>query len=98
IRFETGNACEVLPPADRGWLVTNPPYGERMPTEDMGMWRAWSQNLKQHYDGWQVSIISSDLDLPQRLRLKPLRRYPLHNGALDCRLFTFEMVAAGYRK
>jgi putative N6-adenine-specific DNA methylase len=98
IRFETGNACEVLPPSDHGWLVTNPPYGERMASEDMGMWRAWSQNLKQHYSGWQVSVISSDLDLPKLLRLKPLRRYPLHNGALDCRLFSFEMVAASYRK
>jgi putative N6-adenine-specific DNA methylase len=97
IRFEVGDACHVRPPADHGWLVTNPPYGERMPAEDMAMWRDWAQNLKQHYDGWQVSIISSDLDLPKRLRLKPLRRYPLHNGALDCRLFTFEMVAAGYR-
>lgn len=97
IRFEVGDACEVLPPSDHGWLVTNPPYGERMPTEDMGIWRAWSQNLKQHYSGWQVNIISSDLDLPKMLRLKPLRRYPLHNGALDCRLFSFEMVAAGYR-
>ena len=40
----------------------------------------------------------SDLDLPRRMRLKPLRRYPLHNGSLDCRLFNFEMVTASYRK
>lgn len=31
------------------------------------------------------------------MRLKPKRRVPLHNGALDCRLFGFELVAAGYR-
>jgi putative N6-adenine-specific DNA methylase len=31
------------------------------------------------------------------MRLKPLRRAPLHNGALDCRLFGFELVSAGYR-
>jgi putative N6-adenine-specific DNA methylase len=31
------------------------------------------------------------------MRLKPLRRIPLHNGALDCRLFRFDMVSSGYR-
>lgn len=97
IRFEVGDAREVAPPADHGWIVTNPPYGERLPTDDTELWRAWSANLKRAYAGWQLHVISSDRDLPQRLRLKPLRRIPLHNGSLDCRLFGFELVAAGYR-
>ncbi|HUG57396.1 MAG TPA: THUMP domain-containing protein [Candidimonas sp.] len=98
IRFELGDARSVRPPAESGWMVTNPPYGERLPNEeDSGLWRDWAQNLKQHYSGWNVNIISSDLDLPRELRLKPLRRYPLFNGSLDCRLFSFEMVAASYR-
>lgn len=97
IRFEVGDAREVPPPAEQGWIVTNPPYGERLPTDDTELWRAWSANLKRAYSGWQLHVISSDLDLPQRLRLKPLRRIPLHNGSLDCRLFGFELVAAGYR-
>lgn len=98
IRFEVGDARNVPPPAARGWIVTNPPYGERLPGDDPELWREWSQNLKRHYSGWQVHVISSDLDLPQRMRLKPLRRRPLHNGPLDCRLFSFEMVEAGYRR
>lgn len=98
IRFEIGDASTAPPPADTGWLVTNPPYGERLPDDDSGLWRAWAQNLKQRYSGWHVNIISSDLDLPKQMRLKPLRRYPLHNGGLDCRLFSFEMVEASYRK
>ncbi|TKR56145.1 class I SAM-dependent RNA methyltransferase [Allopusillimonas ginsengisoli] len=96
IRFEQGDARTVPPPADTGWLVTNPPYGERMP-DDVSLWADWSQNLKRNYSGWSVNVISSDLDLPSQMRLKPLRRYPIHNGALDCRLFSFEMVEAGYR-
>ncbi len=42
-------------------------------------------------------MISSDLELPRHMRLKPKRRYPLYNGALDCRLFCFDMVPASYR-
>ena len=97
IRFEVGDAREVSAPADQGWIVTNPPYGERLPTDDAELWRAWSANLKHGYAGWQLHVISSDRELPQRMRLKPLRRTPLHNGSLDCRLFSFELVAAGYR-
>jgi len=98
IRFETGDARQARPPADTGWIVTNPPYGQRLDGAEAGLWSGWAQTLKQHFSGWQVNVISSDLDLPQQLRLKPRRRYPLHNGALDCRLFSFEMVAAGYRR
>ncbi|MDX3893627.1 MAG: THUMP domain-containing protein [Pusillimonas sp.] len=98
IRFEVGDARTAPPPAERGWIVTNPPYGERLPGDEPELWREWSQNLKRHYSGWQIHVISSDLDLPQRMRLKPLRRRPLHNGPLDCRLFSFEMVQAGYRR
>lgn len=98
IRFETADARHVLPPADSGWLVTNPPYGERLDEGDDTLWWEWSQNLKQNYSGWHISVISSDLELPQKLRLKPRRRYPLHNGALDCRLFMFDMVKESYRR
>ncbi len=98
IRFEVGDARQVEPPAESGWLITNPPYGERMSADEAGLWRSWSENLKRNYSGWEINIISSDLDLPQLLRLKPKRRYPLYNGALDCRMFSFEMVKASYRK
>lgn len=98
IRFEVGDARDTLPPAPSGWLVTNPPYGLRLDTDDTEMWRAWSQNLKHNFSGWRIGVITSDLSLPQKMRLKPNRRYPLHNGALDCRLFNFEMVQASYRR
>lgn len=98
IRFEVGDAREVQAPADHGWIVTNPPYGERMATEqDADLWRDWATCLKRNFAGWQLHIITSDLTLPNQMRLKPKRRVPLHNGGLDCRLFGFELVAAGYR-
>lgn len=96
IRFEVGDARKVRPECEPGWIVTNPPYGERM-EDDPAFWPEWSENLKRHYAGWHVNVITSDLELPSRLRLKPRRRTPVYNGALDCRLFSFEMVANSYR-
>jgi len=98
IRFEVGDARQISAPADHGWIVTNPPYGERMGTEqDPDLWRDWAACLKRNFAGWQLHAITSDLTLPNQMRLKPKRRVPLHNGSLDCRLFGFELVAAGYR-
>ncbi|WP_276808155.1 THUMP domain-containing protein [Castellaniella defragrans] len=97
IRFEVCDARQMPPPAPAGWIVTNPPYGERLADEDGDLWPEWASWLKRHYGGWQLNVITSDLDLPSRMRLKARRRHPLHNGALDCRLFQFELVAAGYR-
>jgi len=98
IRFEVGDARHVTAPADHGWIVTNPPYGERMGAEqDADLWREWATCLKHNFAGWQLHVITSDLTLPNQMRLKPKRRVPLHNGSLDCRLFGFELVAAGYR-
>lgn len=97
IRFAVADAREVRPPSASGWMVTNPPYGERM-EHDPAFWSHWAENLKRHYAGWHVNVITSDLDLPSHLRLKPKRRFPVFNGALDCRMFVFDMVEREYRR
>ncbi|HJD45095.1 MAG TPA: class I SAM-dependent RNA methyltransferase [Candidatus Paenalcaligenes intestinipullorum] len=98
IRFEVGDALQVKPIAEQGYLVSNPPYGERLDAANIEFWRDWSANLKANFSDWQISLISSDLELPKHLRLKPKQRIPLYNGALECRLFNFEMVADSYRE
>jgi len=97
IRFETGDARQARPTAENGWIVTNPPYGERLDPAAEALWPEWATALKRHFGGWRVAVISSDRDFPRHLRLKPARKTPLYNGALECRLFEFEMVSAGYR-
>lgn len=97
IDFRVCDARQMPAPADHGWIVTNPPYGERLGSGEAEIWSQWASQLKQQYAGWQLNVITSDLDFPKQLRLKARRRHPLHNGALDCRLFQFDLVAKGYR-
>jgi putative N6-adenine-specific DNA methylase len=97
IRLEVADARHAIAFASRGWIVTNPPYGQRLTADHANLWRPWSACLKHQFAGWQLHVISSDMTLPQQLRLKPKRRLPLRNGALDCRLFSFELVASSYR-
>ena len=97
IHFAVGDARQTTVDCEPGWIVTNPPYGERL-EEDASFWPEWAENLKRHYAGWKVNVITSDLELPSHMRLKPRRRHPVYNGALDCRLYSFDMVEKGYRR
>ncbi len=102
-------AQEVKPPTDvPGIMLTNPPYGERIgvrgdstiETDDMAtaFFSAFSTTLKQRFAGWTVFLFSADLGLPKMLRLKEARKTPFFNGALECRLFRFDMVAGFNRR
>ena len=42
-------------------------------------------------------VLSPDLKLPSRMRLKESRRVPLWNGPIECRLFRFDMVKGSAR-
>jgi putative N6-adenine-specific DNA methylase len=98
----------VSPPTEQpGVLLTNPPYGERIgvrgdstvPADEMAVsfYSALGTTLKQRFAGWTVFLFTADLSLPKLLRLKEARKTPFFNGALECRLFRFDMVA-GYNR
>ncbi len=54
--------------------------------------------LKKNFAGWRCFIFTADLRLPKLIRLDPSARTPLWNGALECRLYEFEMVAGSRRR
>ena len=102
-------AQEVKPPSEEpGILLTNPPYGERIGVrgdstiepDDMAkaFFSAFSTTLKQRFAGWKVFLFTADLGVPKLLRLKESRKTPFFNGALECRLFRFDMVAGFNRR
>ena len=102
-------AQHVSPPTSQpGILLTNPPYGERigvrgdstMPQDEMAVafYSALGTTLKQRFAGWTAFLFTADLGLPKMLRLKESRKTPFFNGALECRLFRFDMVAGFNRR
>ena len=87
------------PPAPAGILVTNPPYGERIgdDAELAAFYPRLGDALKQRYTGWTACILTADLRLAKLIGLKASRRTPLYNGALECRLFEYKLVAGSLR-
>ena len=52
-----------------------------------------ASHWKHHYAGWTAWLLSPEMKLPTLMRLKESRRVPLFNGAIECRLFRFDMTA-----
>ena len=52
---------------------------------------------KKNYAGWTAHVLTPDLKLPSKMRLKESRRVPMWNGPIECRLFRFDMVAGSAR-
>jgi putative N6-adenine-specific DNA methylase len=43
-------------------------------------------------------MLSPDMKLPSKMRLKESRRVPMWNGPIECRLFRFDLVKGSARK
>ena len=53
----------------------------------------FGRHLKTNFGGWQVDVLTADMGLPGQLRMKESKRTPLFNGAIECRLFRFDIRA-----
>lgn len=91
-RLRRGDALTMAPPAagGPGLVVVNPPYGERLPNGD-DPWRALGDWLKQGFRGWKAVVLAGGDGLGKTIGLKPKRRWPVRNGALDARILVFEL-------
>ncbi|MEM5364564.1 class I SAM-dependent RNA methyltransferase [Paraburkholderia azotifigens] len=72
---------------------------ETADTPDMTeFFQAFGDALKQRFTGWHAFVLTSDRKLPGQLRLRESAKTPLYNGALECRLFRFDLIAGSVRQ
>jgi putative N6-adenine-specific DNA methylase len=56
-----------------------------------------SAHWKKNYANWTAWVLTPDLKLPSKMRLKESRRVPMWNGPIECRMFRFDMVKGSAR-
>jgi putative N6-adenine-specific DNA methylase len=99
VSLKQANLLELSAPAGHGMLVTNPPYGVRLGDAERlaAFYPQLGDLLKRKFAGWTAFIFSGDPELARLVRLHPSRKTVLFNGALECRLYEYRMVAGGNR-
>lgn len=99
VTLEQADILERAAPVPAGILVANPPYGERLSEADelATFYPKLGTALKRNFAGWDCWFLSADTRLPKLVGLKPMRRIPLYNGPLECRLYGFRMVSGSNR-
>lgn len=79
-------------PEEKGILVTNPPYDERLKEDDiLEFYSMMGDRFKQEFKGFEAWLISSNAEAIKRIGLRASKKIPMQNGALECRFLKFEL-------
>ncbi len=99
VELKQANILEISAPAQQGMLVANLPYGERMGELDelAELYPKLGDALKKKFGGWTAYLFTADKAILKLMRLSPSRRIPLFNGAIECRLLEYKIVAGSNR-
>jgi putative N6-adenine-specific DNA methylase len=89
IRFLHAPFDALEPPAERGLVVLDPPYGRRAstPVHARGTAAALVATLRGRWRGWRAALLTPDPRLAARLDLRPYARHLLPHGGLRVHLF-----------
>jgi putative N6-adenine-specific DNA methylase len=80
------------PPTEGGFLITNPPYNERMPVEDaIEFVKKIGDKFKTDFKGYKCFVFSGDLESVKHLGLKTTSKQKLFNGSIECRLNKYDI-------
>ena len=94
LTFEIADAATLTRRWDAGTVCTNPPYGERLQSKDLGKLYRDVGRAFMGLTGWSVVVLSGSPLFSYALPLKPAVSHRLFNGPLEVRLLRYEIPAA----
>ena len=90
IRFEQADAAAFDRKTDRGVIVTNPPYGERLGEKEQAeaLYRDFGAALSR-CENWQLYLLSSHTEFERCFGRPADKKRKLYNGMIKCDLFMY---------
>ena len=86
-------------PAEKSIIITNPPYGERISTNDLlGLYSMIGERLKHAFVGNDAWVLSYREECFDQIGLKPSQKTPLFNGALECEFRKYQIFDGKYKE
>ena len=87
-----GAISHLEPPAgraERGWLLTNPPYGTRVGGGDLrDLYARTGDVVRNRFPGWSIGLLVADRALAHQLKLTWTTALRTTNGGLPVELLT----------
>lgn len=97
IALDVRELAHAAPPAGAapGLVITNPPYGVRLGAgEDLSaLYARLGSRLVEAFDGWTAAVLTSEPELARATKLRSHKSYAFWNGAVETRLYLFELSA-----
>jgi len=92
IKLRNKSFAEFVVPNDKGMIVFNPPYGERLRLKQIEAFYAeMGTILKKKWAGYDAWLLSCNEFANKSIGLKPARKIRLFNGQLDCQFLNFPL-------
>jgi len=92
IKLTVGDFRDYIPAHPSGVLITNPPYDERLKSDDInGLYSDLGTSFKNNYVGFHCWVFSGNLNALKKVALKPSQKIKLYNGSIEGSLNGFEM-------
>jgi len=94
IRQQALAECAPLNTDERGLLVVNPPYGERLGADSdlAGLYAQLGNVLKSQFQQWQVALFTGNPELARQLGIRSNRQHALFNGPIACKLIHYHVT------
>ena len=88
-------SAAAFPPAPRGWIVTNPPYGVRVGEADRvrDLWAQLGTVLRDRVPGWRLALLSPDTALERQLKIPLRAAASISNGGIAVRIMIGDVPA-----
>lgn len=87
------------PIPEKGLLMMNPPYDERLEEHDIkALYGEIGTRMKHFYAGYEAWIISANFGALKNVGLRPSRKIPLFNGPLECKFQKYEMYEGSKKR
>jgi 23S rRNA (guanine2445-N2)-methyltransferase / 23S rRNA (guanine2069-N7)-methyltransferase len=91
--------CAPVNEDERGLIVVNPPYGERLGADSdlPALYAQLGDVLKARFQQWHVAVFTGNPELARHLCLRSTRQHALFNGPIACKLMHYHVTAeAGF--
>ncbi len=102
VTLAVGNLEDAAPPpgSSTGLVAVNPPYGERLGTEESlrPLYETLGRVLRERFGGWTAAVYAGNPGLAFRLGIRARRRWEIPNGPIPCRLFRLDVNPARFMR